>query len=87
MNIVLTHPPPKIFMSKYRVWQGFRLFWVLRGDEKSTESVLYDFFDSIRMLNSPTFCEILLTENIFIRFSGRKRPKILEKPGFFQNFR
>jgi len=32
-----------------------------------------------RMLNSPTFCEILLTENIFIRFSGRKMPNIPEK--------
>jgi hypothetical protein len=25
-----------------------------------------------RMLNSPTFCEILLAENICIRFSGTK---------------
>jgi hypothetical protein len=39
-----------------------------------------------RMINSPTFCEILLTENIFIRYSGRKMPDISEKSGFCQNF-
>jgi hypothetical protein len=38
-----------------------------------------------KMLNSPIFCEILLTENLFIRFSGRKIAKIPEKPGFCQN--
>jgi hypothetical protein len=57
-------------------------------DKNSAESVLYDFLTASeqKMLNSPTFCEILLTENIFIRFSGRKMVKIPEKLGFCQNF-
>jgi hypothetical protein len=64
------------------------LFWVLGGDENSSESVLYDFLTASEqsMLNSPTFCEILSTENIFIRSFGRKMAKIPEKPDFCQNF-